>query len=51
MGCMSLLLELKAAEGIIAPAGFLALTIFLGKRKKTAEILWFQKKDVSLQKI
>ena len=35
MGCMSLLLELDAAEGIIAPAGILALSIFLGKRKKT----------------
>ena len=34
MGCMSLLLELNAAEGIIAPAGIFALTIFLGKRKK-----------------
>ena len=34
MGCMSLLLELNAAEGIIAPAGIFALTIFLGNEKK-----------------
>ena len=34
MGCMSLPLELNAAEGIIAPAGIFALTIFLGNEKK-----------------
>ena len=37
MGCMSLPLELNAAEGIIAPAGIFALTIFLVNRKKHEE--------------
>ena len=41
MGCMSLLLELNAAEGIIAPAGIFALTIFLGNEKNMEKILWF----------
>ena len=33
--------ELNAAEGIIAPAGIFALTIFLGNEKNMEKILWF----------
>ena len=45
MGCVSLLLELKAAEGIIAPAGILLFRYFWATKKIWRKFCGFKEKE------